>query len=421
VEHLIALARNQLTEDAPKRGAANLLDVERALERNRRAFRARIWIWRGATAGALLAIAAAIVLLLPATRPPALMVEVLNGAVTASGHVDGTSRGTTLSFSDGTRLALAEQARARVAAITAHGAELELERGKVNVHVVPLPESRWTLRAGLHRVNVTGTAFDLAFDPDDQSLSLDLETGSVTVSGPLIDGELRLKAGEVLEVRPSDGGVRVLARAKLERAAPIKTEHALDDSSDDVGAAADLARPSSRRNEPSTKLVAKPDSWRQRVAAGRFDEVVELAERRGLTRVYERAELEEVEALADAARYARRNDVALDALAALRARFASTRAARDAAFFLGRIEEDRNSPARALEHYARYVEESPNGAYASHALGRKLVIVVARESAERAQATAREYLKRFPNGSHAGIAKGVLDERDVSGKAPSVR
>lgn len=420
MEHLVALAQNQLTEDAPKRGAASLLEVEAALDRNRRAWRARVWIWRGATAGALLALAAVIVLLLPATRPPALMVEVLNGAVTASGHVDGTSRGTTLSFSDGTRLALAERARARVAAITAHGAELELERGKVNVHVVPLPESRWTLRAGAHQVSVTGTAFELAFDPEDQSLSLDLETGSVSVNGPLIDGELRLKAGERLEVHPSRGA-RVLARAEREAATPIVPGATANDPRDEIGAAA-LPRPSNTREEPtSAKPAAKPDSWRKRVAEGRFDEVLGLAERRGLARVYERAELEEVEALADAARYTRRNDIALRALAALRARFTGSRAARDAAFFLGRIEEDRNMPARALEHYARYLEESPNGAYASHALGRKLVIIVAREGDRRAQPVAREYLNRFPSGPHAAIAKDVLEKRHVTERAPSAR
>jgi TolA-binding protein len=404
VKHLIVLARNQLTEEAPKRGVADLLDVERALDRHRHAGRARIWIGRGATAGALLAIAAAVVLLLPATRPPTLMVEVLNGAVSATGHVDGTSRGTTLSFSDGTRLALAEQARARVAEITAHGAELELERGKVNVHVVPLPESRWTLRAGAHRVNVTGTEFDLEFDPEDQSLSLDLETGSVTVNGPLIDGELRLKAGELLQVQPSKGGVRVVKHAERDVSAAVE---ATRNPADDLGVA---PHPASPRDEPKAK-PASPSDWRELVAAGRFDEVIALAERRGLTRVHERAGLEELEALADAARYLKRNDEALTALRALRARFAGSRPAREAAFFLGRIEEDRNSPSRALEHYARYLEESPNGFYASHALGRKLMIVVGREGAERAQQTAQEYVKLFPNGPHAAIARDVLEKR----------
>lgn len=409
VGHLIALAQNQLTEDAPKRGAAGLSNVERALDRHRRAWRTRVMVMRSATVGALLAIAAGIYLLLPATRPQALMVDVLNGSVTPSGHVDGNTRGTTLRFSDGTRLALAEQARARVAAITAHGAELELERGKVSVHVVPLPGSRWALRAGAHRVNVTGTVFDLEFDPEDQSFSLELETGSVSVSGPLIDGELRLKAGERLQLRPTEG-VRVSARTPRELAPERALGGSILEPSDAV-APAEV----SPDEPPSTSVAQKSlatrraDDWRRRVAAGQFDEVISRAERRGLARVYETAELEELEALADAARYLRRNDVALAALEALRARFASSRAARGAAFFLGRIEEDRNSKAKALAHYARYLAENPNGAYAAHALGRKLVIIVARDGAQHARAVAREYVKRFPNGPHATIARNTLD------------
>ena len=74
-------------------------------------------------------------------------------------------------------------------------------------------------------------------------------------------------------------------------------------------------------------------------------------------------------ALADAARYAGRNDLAERVLRAQRTRFPGTPAAGAAAFFLGRIADDRGAAAEGLDWYRRYLTEEPQGAYAAEALG----------------------------------------------------
>jgi TolA-binding protein len=145
-------------------------------------------------------------------------------------------------------------------------------------------------------------------------------------------------------------------------------------------------------------------TWHQQVAAGQFAEVIALAEARDLARVLREAPLDDLEALADAARYARRNDVARPALLALRERFAGSRAAREAAFLLGRLEEREGAARGALSWYERYLSDDPNGAYASQALGRQLSLS-SELGAQRARAVAREYLLRFPRGPYAARAR----------------
>jgi len=116
----------------------------------------------------------------------------------------------------------------------------------------------------------------------------------------------------------------------------------------------------------------------------------------------------ELAALADAARYRRRDDVARRALLAERARFPRSARARDAAFLLGRLEETSGGGVRALEWYDRYLQEAPLGAYASEALARKMTATARVQGPRAAREVAATYLRRFPNGSYAASARGLL-------------
>src|SRR5262249_34553322 len=111
-------------------------------------------------------------------------------------------------------------------------------------------------------------------------------------------------------------------------------------------------------------------------------------------------------ALADAARYAGRTDIARRALLAQRARFAGTAEARDAAFLLGRIADDAlGRPSEAIGLYDAYLAEAPHGPFAAEALGRKMMATKRTRGAEAARAVAAEYLPRFPKGAHAKTAQ----------------
>jgi TolA-binding protein len=132
------------------------------------------------------------------------------------------------------------------------------------------------------------------------------------------------------------------------------------------------------------------------------------ADRRGIDRVLTESTATELAALADAARYARRQEVARRALTAQRARYPGSMQARDAAFFLGGLAEGQKDDPVSLEWYDVYLGESPNGAYAPQALGRKMMLLQRLRGPASARAVATEYLARFPEGPYAGSANKLL-------------
>jgi TolA-binding protein len=96
------------------------------------------------------------------------------------------------------------------------------------------------------------------------------------------------------------------------------------------------------------------------------------------------------------------------ALEALRRRHPKSNEAAVAAYTLGRIAGDRDEHARAAEHFATYLRERPRGSLAREALGRKLEAEAAAGQNARADATARTYLDRHPDGPHADLAAARL-------------
>ena len=93
----------------------------------------------------------------------------------------------------------------------------------------------------------------------------------------------------------------------------------------------------------------------------------------GLDAVVAEADGPALVALADAARYAGRTYLAERVLRAQRARFPGTPAAGAAAFFLGRLADDRGAPREGLDWYRRYLSDEPSGPYAAEALGREMI------------------------------------------------
>jgi hypothetical protein len=410
LEPLFELARSQLTDTEPRRHGASLEAVQRCVERAHRRQRQRN-TWR---AGAAAVLVASIVgwFALDFFRMP-LDMEVVAGELSATGQVSTSSTTTTIRFSDGTQLAVDPAARAQVASVRANGADIRLERGKVRLQVTKRPGAHWNVLAGAYRVHVTGTSFAVALADDGEQLDVQLFSGSVRVSGPLIEGGMDVTPAKRLSIDSRRGLVRFEAVASLADATPTVTppipeaplpSPAAPDAST-ANDADDTPVRSVSKKRPAKAQTAVP-SWSSRVAAGEFDLVVSAAEARGLDKVYQRAPLVDLEALADAARYARRSSVARDALLAMRSRFAGSKPAKQAAFLLGRLVEDESAPA-ALEWYERYLKEDPDGVHASQALGRKMLILH-RQGDAAATSTAQDYLRRFPSGSHGPSARRIL-------------
>jgi predicted TPR repeat methyltransferase len=110
-------------------------------------------------------------------------------------------------------------------------------------------------------------------------------------------------------------------------------------------------------------------------------------------------------ALADAARFSSRAELARRALISVRQRFAATPAAADAAFVLGKMEDDTGQRATALAWYDRYLTEAPSGHFAAEALGRRMLALRALGNASASRQAAEEYLHRFPDGPYVSVAQ----------------
>jgi TolA-binding protein len=292
-----------------------------------------------------------------------------------------------------------------------------LEGGTLHVRIRHLPHAAWTLEAGPYVVHVTGTEFDLAWRVDEQVLDLRLREGSVVVEGPLADAGVRVTTGQHLVANRSTATLSLVDELSAHpvgdappsgvasapaasppastKATPIE---AAATSKRDLGATAGGAR---------GHVEATP-SWDVRVAHGDFDGVVTDAEHRGVDKVLTEASAPDLAALADAARYARRQEVARRALTAQRARYPGSMQARDAAFFLGGLAEGQKDDPVSLEWYDVYLGESPSGAYAPQALGRKMMLLQRLRGPTSARTVAAEYLARFPEGPYAGSATKLL-------------
>jgi hypothetical protein len=422
IEALARLARQVLPGEAPRREASSLLRVGEKVEERRRSRRR---FARTVAATATLSVAAAGILFF--TRSQALTYRVVNGAM-----VDGTrivgGAATEVRFSDGSELSLSQGAETHIATLDAHGGRVSLDEGSARVKIAKLPGAAWTLGAGPYSVRVTGTAFSLHWSRRDEAFSIAMQSGSVVVTGPLVGSGLSLHAGQRCTVTggrlvvENDGALDAAARAETAPrgdATPAGEAPASSATATNVpapsaaatdvpapSANATVERPTTEREHPTSNDAPAPAhelDWRKKAAAGAFGDVIDAAERRGLDTTLATAPLDDLAALADSARYSRRTGIARRTLFAERARFPRSGAAHDAAFLLGRLAED--DGGGALDWYDRYLAESPHGAYASQALGRKMMLVYQERGETAARPIAADYLARFPDGAYAATAR----------------
>ncbi len=422
VERLVELAREAPAKDLTPREAAGLHRLERALragQRPRAVERRRRWTL--AISATVLAAAALAVVL---RRDRALTYEVSSGTVSEGGYIATGDTEASLRFSDRSELEVTPGTRVRVSDLQVHGARVMLEGGMLHVRVHHEPQAAWTLDAGPYVVHVTGTEFDLGWRVEDQTFDLRLHNGSVVVEGPLAEAGVRVRAGQHLVANGNAGTLSLVdelnghpsssdvtpavpaplpSNAALAVPAPLASQSAASPL-----AAAETSRSRSRDPVAAGRVRADKPSWNARVAHGDFDGVIADAEQYGVERALAESSVADLAALADAARYARRQDLARRALMALRTRYAGSVQARDASFFLGGLAENQKDDDVSLGWYDVYLGENANGAYAPQALGRKMMLVQRLKGTNSAVPIASEYLSRFPEGPYAASAHKLL-------------
>jgi hypothetical protein len=336
----------------------------------------------------------------------ALTYRIEGGSLIEGGYLRESGRdGIKLSFAEGTEFILTPGTRSRLRAVDASGARIAIEHGTASFQVTPAPagDRRWQVDVGPFLVTVKGTVFTVSWDAAAEKLELKLRHGRVTVSGPVTGGEIALRAGQRLLIDLPHGET-VISEPKPEEALDVSAGPASPAAADKPPAAAGKAAPAA----PAGKLAGER-RWATALAAGQLDRILAEAERAGIKTTLDRASGDDLLALADAARYRRRMELAREVLLAARRRFPDSPRSLDAAFRLGRVEEASDGGlAPAIEWYDEYLTRAPTGTYASEALGRKMTLMSKLGGTSRARPFAEEYLRRFPAGTYAGPARAFV-------------
>jgi TolA-binding protein len=322
------------------------------------------------------------------------------GYLAESGH-----GGIQLFFNEGSSFVLTPGSRGRLREIAGDGARFSVEDGAAAFEITPNAARRWTIDAGPFLVTVKGTAFNVSWDPVNERFELMLRRGQVVVDGPVAGGRIPLRARQRLVI--------VLPRGE--------TTISDDSVNDDVSPRAHASEPPSPaagskvKRPPAHQIVAvaapvraEGRRWAEFLAAGRWDRILAEADHDGIDETLRSASSGDLLALADAARYRRRVDLARAALLAHRRRFPDSVTTLDTLFLLGRVEESSaDGGSRAIRFYDDYLARAPKGAYAAEALGRKMILTRDLGGPGKARPIANEYLLRFPGGSYAGAARAL--------------
>ena len=410
---LIASARDHLGGVASGRENAGLMRFEQAVARRTLRADRRPLAWSLAFG----AVAASIAFYAVKFHggDAALTFNVVNGRVSDGGYVRAAASGDTeVRFSDGSNLALDPGTSTRVTDVDAHGGRVLLESGRAHVRVTHRPAAKWVIDAGPYSVQVVGTEFDVRWSGSEEVLDVHLHRGAVIVRGPLATGGLAMEAGQRLVANVKDGEIFLDASPTR----PADTAAALLAEPGEAPQPTKLPAPGHQAQRSRAIALHAPPapaveeaSWSKLIAQGDFRGVLADAERRGLDRTLSIGSPADLTALADAARYLRRGDLARRTYLAERDRFPRS-AGREAAFFLGGLSEDESgvtATKAALEWYERYMAESPRGTYAPQALGRQMVLVHKLRGVASARPLASEYLSRFPDGPYAAPARKLLE------------
>jgi ferric-dicitrate binding protein FerR (iron transport regulator) len=415
---LAALARNELGRLSPAAHDRGLAVVQARVGQRRQRWAwsfGALWLAAAATAGVLLfprGVQHAAPPAVEADGPP-LALHVEGGALAGDGAIQAApGKKPALHFADGTRIAFEAGTRGRLTSVDGRGAHVAIADGSALVDVIPRPRARWTVDAGPFTIHVHGTVFTAAWNAAEGRLDVRLDRGSISVEGPLATGAIAMTTGQRLTVATRESRVLLRPIADDEPATPAPTAPAAVRARA-PGQAPGLA-PGAPAASPAPRTAERPlrgtRSWTVALAAGDFATIVSEAER-DLRRVLASASSEDLAAVADAARYQRRDDLARRALEAQRQRFRGSSRAVDAAFFLGRLDENGGGGLiPALRWYDRYLEEAPNGSYAAEALGRRMIAVRELYGSAAARPVAEIYVRRFPRGSYAGAARVLLGD-----------
>lgn len=337
--------------------------------------RSRIWI---PVAGLATAVAIVLAVLAFRSEPP---VEEPTVVVVAPPSVSPSE----IALEAGGKITIADDGVARLHEVD-DDTEVVLETGSIALDARGASKQRVAVRAGTFRVASEDASASVRFDPEAQTLDVEVVEGTVVV---ISSGTSRVVvAGETVHFPR----VEVVEGPKIVAPQPEPAQ--------------------SEQVEPRPRDGKRPKpkaaSWRSLANDGKHAEAVAAAEAQGFSSILDSASASDLLELARAARYAKSTKRAKQSLSAVRERFPKSGSAARAAYALGRVAFDyERDYASAAKWFAKYLEEQPSGALAREALGR-LVESQHRSGAHAAaKKSGQQYLDRYPDGPHADVARNA--------------
>lgn len=370
--------------------------------------------------------AAAAVLLWFFARPSPISARLAGGPELSIGQSIAASelRDSAIQFSDGSSVLLHPNARGRVLSTSERGAHFALDSGMAVVSVTHRSRTAWRFDVGPFLVRVTGTRFNAEWNLRLQRFRLEMQDGSVLVSGPLLTSARAVVAGQTLEIDLRQG---VVTESTLRTAQDQnfddtpKSPPVAPSATTAMGAGADAAMvptPSASAGQkkpptgPGADAAAQAlEDWRALARRGDYRAAFTAAQSVGVDAIIASGSASDVLLLSDTARLVGRGDVARRAYLAIRSRFGGSREAAVAAFSLGRL-----GGGGSLTWFETYLREAPNGSLAREALGRVLELRHQGGNRSGAEQAAQDYLARFPGGPHAQLASKIV----ASGSPPAI-
>jgi len=394
-----------------------------------RRVRPRALRWSFALGGAGLCAAAAAILIL---RPHPLSFAIAgmsqdglqdgmqDGQVGASLVAPG-ARPLELHFSDGSAVTLPPRAEAHVDALDGQGATLAIEDGTLEVSVVHRARTHWQVRAGGYRIQVTGTRFAAGWDRRSQSLTVNMHEGSVLVSGPGLKEPVRVVTGQRLQANAGGANLGFEAShdiAAREEMAPLPALSGSEGAAPsptlapvpiDLPAERNPAPARARHVEAMAGGHAGPPSagdWRIQAGRAEYREALAAAVLEGWRAECGRLGADDLVLLGDVARLAGDLNRAEEAYRSARRRFPE---ADRPTFALGLIAfEGRHDYRAAGDWFASYLKSFPRGPLAREAAGRLIESRLKAGDDGQAQEAASNYLRAFPDGPHAALARRTV-------------
>ncbi len=381
------------------------LDLERGLAGVRRQMRreSRRWTLRRWAVGLAIVAATMVTLALAFPRfeqaPSPLTFDVGGRQDVVVGKWVQASEVMPVHFSDGTRVATSAAARWRIVRTTPSGANIQLERGRLEADVRSRVDSQWQIEAGPFRIDVTGTNFLVAWDPITSTFELRMREGTIMLTGPVAGNEHEISAPDHIRIDVVDKRLSIINREPVSepRQSPAPV--------------------SATTSTPSVAVSAAPPrvtaaTWQQ--FARRGDHAAALARvRTQESTLLNRASAGDLLLLSNTARLAGRPALAMRALAAIDTRFPDSVERTTARFLFGKMEYDVGRFGAAITKLSAYLDGAPGGAFAAEAEVLRILALHRTGRVDEARRLIRVFLRKRPGDDRAGRLKSILGDEQT--------